>query len=74
MSKASHVTVEWLEQCLALQKRLPEKIAGHFSQARDTAKAKVSRGVSASWCMMAKVLKLYDHAGKTCGAAHSRAK
>lgn len=44
MSKACHVTAEWLEQCLALQKRLPEKNAGHFSQTQDNAKAKVCRG------------------------------
>lgn len=52
MSKACHVTVEWLEQCLALQKRVPEKDAGHFGQTRHTAKAEVCWGPNTVWCVM----------------------
>lgn len=45
-SKACQVTVAWLEQCLALQKRLPETDAGNLHQTQPTARAVVCRGVS----------------------------
>ncbi|KAL3162472.1 hypothetical protein ABBQ32_010134 [Trebouxia sp. C0010 RCD-2024] len=38
-SKACQVTVAWLEQCLALQKRLPETDAGNLHQTQPTARA-----------------------------------
>ena len=80
MSKACHVTVEWLEQCLALQKRLPEKNAGNLragSQTREAAKAEVCRGLKGNLYFkmpIGQVLRLYDHAGKTCDATRSGVK